>query len=153
MKVYFVQHGEAEDEKKDLLRPLSEKGRFETGRIAGLLAVSGMVKINRVYHSGKLRAKQTAEIFAGALGAADMVHEVKGLMPMDNPSDCIKMIEAETEDIMIAGHLPHLAKTVSKLLCGDENKKIAVFYYSGVICVEKQQDNSWAVVPVFCRPA
>ena len=149
MKVYFVQHGKAKNEAVDLQRPLSEQGIIETKKMAELLAGSGLLMIEKIFYSSKLRAQQTAEIFAKAFLSVDEVFLMSNISPMDDVSYCIQAINKETENIMIVGHLPHLSKTISKLICNKEDLPIVTFKYSGVICVEKQADDRWTIVPLF----
>jgi phosphohistidine phosphatase len=40
--------------------------------------------VSTIYHSGKLRAKQTAELFAQFLAPAS-VEEIEGLSPLETP--------------------------------------------------------------------
>lgn len=148
MKIYLAQHGKAVDEKVDPQRPLSETGVIETTRIAGALANSGLVSVEKILHSGKLRAMQTAQIFAGALCGSDRVEKMDGINPLDGAAACVNEIENAAGGLMIVGHLPNLSKVVSKLVTGDENAGIVSFKYSGVISLEKQGDGKWAVVPL-----
>jgi len=61
MRLYLVQHGEAKREEEDPSRPLTENGRREVEIVAKFLSEAG-IKIDKILHSGKLRAAQTAEI-------------------------------------------------------------------------------------------
>jgi phosphohistidine phosphatase len=63
MLIYLVRHGNAVPEQTDPACPLSEIGRAEVEATAKELLAEG-AKIDEVWHSGKLRAKQTAEILA-----------------------------------------------------------------------------------------
>ena len=62
MRIYLVQHGEAKKENEDPLRPLTEEGIKNAEKVASYLAKLNL-KIKKIFHSGKLRAKQTAEIY------------------------------------------------------------------------------------------
>jgi len=66
--LYLAQHGKSFSEAEDPERRLTPEGVAETERGAGLLAAVG-VKVAEVLHSGKARARQTAEIFSRRLGA------------------------------------------------------------------------------------
>jgi phosphohistidine phosphatase len=80
MRLYLVQHGDAVPEQDDPQRPLSAMGRRQVDAIARWLASAG-VRPERTIHSGKLRAQQTAELLATALGGG--VETVAGLSPND----------------------------------------------------------------------
>ena len=62
MKLYLVHHGDAVPPDVDPQRPLSAEGRVGVEQVAGA-AAQRAVKPAVVWHSGKLRARQTAEAF------------------------------------------------------------------------------------------
>ena len=80
MEIYLVQHGEAKPESEAPERPLTDKGRTEVESVAYYVAGLG-VKVSRIVHSGKLRAKQTAEIFAQKLRPSQDTVGQEGLGP------------------------------------------------------------------------
>ena len=148
VRLYLVQHGEAKKKEEDPQRPLTEKGRLNTEKIAGFLARAG-IKVDRIVHSGKLRAKQTAEILAEKLGAS-RIEEDPDLEPLAPPEKWTKRLEALNEDTMLVGHLPHLSLLASLLLTGDKNIQPVKFTYSGVVCLEKTGDGwklVWMITP------
>ncbi len=140
--VYLVQHGKAFDEKVDPERKLTPEGVEETERIAKYLGNLG-VSVHEIVHSGKARARQTAEILAKYLGAR-VVREVDGLNPNDDPTIWAKRINELNNDLMIVGHLPHLSRLVSLMIVGNSNAKIVEFRYSGVLRLVKSGD-TWAI--------
>jgi len=108
MPIYLVQHGLAVPESVDPNRPLSADGREEVERVAAHLRKAG-VAVKRVCHSGKTRAKETAQILAEHLGDGN-IYEVPGMNPNDN---VIEFAASLKEDTMYVGHLPHLGKLIS----------------------------------------
>ncbi len=85
MQLVLVQHGEALPESIDPARPLTEHGREDVKQLATLLEAKG-VRVARIVHSGKLRAKDSAAILMPAVGAdATVVVIEKGLSPSDSP--------------------------------------------------------------------
>ncbi|RLD16037.1 MAG: phosphohistidine phosphatase SixA, partial [Caldiserica bacterium] len=66
MRIYLVQHAEAKPKEEDPERPLTEKGVLNAKKVAEFL--KGKIKPSCIYHSDKLRAKQTAKIFSEILG-------------------------------------------------------------------------------------
>lgn len=66
MKLYLVQHGEALPKEVNSDRSLSDQGRQDAERLARFLAGRG-VRVSRVWHSGRTRARQTAELLAAAV--------------------------------------------------------------------------------------
>ncbi|MGB9629450.1 MAG: phosphohistidine phosphatase SixA [Thermodesulfobacteriota bacterium] len=145
MKLYLVQHGEAKPEAEDPERSLSVKGEDETRKIS-IAGKKLNLRPSKVYHSGKLRATQTAKILAEGLNIpASSVLFAQGLNPNDDVRPWAKRISEETEDLMLVGHLPFLEKLVSLLLCGNEDLRIVLFRYSGIVCLEKKEDKKWAI--------
>ena len=63
-----------------------------------------------VWHSGKLRARQTAEAFWRACNALATFSATRGLQPDDPPVWLKDRLRGETSDILIAGHYPHLPR-------------------------------------------
>jgi phosphohistidine phosphatase len=101
---------------------------------------------SRILHSGKLRAKQTAELVAQGLGVSPgRVEAVQGLNPNDDVKPWAKRIGDEKEDMMIVGHLPFLGKLASVLLCRDEKANLILFRYGAIVCLEQNEDKGWAV--------
>ena len=93
-------------------RPLSERGRNDVERLAQFLAASGM-GVQRLYHSGKLRARQTAELLAARIGSVDAIEASPGLNPNDAVEPIAERIAAWREDTLLVGHLPFMARLVA----------------------------------------
>lgn len=67
MAVYFVQHGLALSKDLDADRPLSVEGLQQVECVSTHLKKIG-ITVNKVCHSGKTRAMETAQIFAAEIG-------------------------------------------------------------------------------------
>ena len=147
--VCLMQHGEAVSKEIDPNRPLSDKGREETEKIAKYLATIGF-KPDKIIHSTKLRAKQTAEILAEHLKPVKGVEEVEGLEPKADPRMWYEKLATTKENIVVVGHLPHISKLASLLLTGNEDIEPIRFRYSGIFCLEKIENKwklVWAITP------
>ncbi|MCX7994522.1 MAG: phosphohistidine phosphatase SixA [candidate division WOR-3 bacterium] len=142
MELYLIQHGEAKSETEDPLRPLTEKGQKDVMAVAEIVSGKGL-KISKIYHSDKLRAKQTAEIIARILGVP-VIEEIKGIAPLDDPSVIKELIDKTEENIMIAGHLPHLSRLTSLLIIGNPDKEIVKFQMGGILGL-KRIDANWLI--------
>lgn len=111
----------------DPARPLSGAGRERALRTASWVAGLGL-PLDEVRHSGKTRARQTAEILAERLGLGpDRVRAVAGLSPLDDVEDLAVGLESERGRVALVGHLPHLARLASRLLVGDPERLGLVF--------------------------
>lgn len=145
MALYLVQHGQSLSKDVDPEQGLSEAGIAETKSIADV-ARGYRVKVSLIKHSGKKRARQTAEIFAEALDPAEGVAEVSGLKPLDDVGAAAAGLDA-TADIMLVGHLPFMERMTSFLITGSTDKPIFRFQNSGIVCLEKDSESgSWVIV-------
>lgn len=136
MTLYLVQHGEAMPEAEDPARPLSGRGREQVERV-GRHGAAVRLPVAEIRHSGKLRARQTAEIFARHLLPARGVREADGMAPDDDPGKAAAAVEAAAEPLMLVGHLPHLGRLASSLLVGDPDREIVRFRNGGIVCLAK----------------
>ena len=143
MKLYLCQHAEAKWEEVDPSRPLTERGYDDVRRVAAHAAGRARVRVSRIVHSGKLRARQTAEVWAENLSLVPIV-QAEGLDPQAEPGVWADRLAREAEDTMLVGHLPHLARLASRLLCGDEGRGLVTFYNGGIVCLERNEEGSWS---------
>lgn len=84
MALYLIRHADAKREGEDPLRPLSESGVRDIKVVASYLFRMG-IKADQIFHSGKLRARQTAEVLAESLRPSMGTIESEGLNPLDDP--------------------------------------------------------------------
>jgi len=106
MKAILVHHAEAVGPEVDPQRPLSARGRDQAERLAEGLQGRGVVPA-AIWHSGKLRSKQTAEAFLRRSPFADF-RMVRGLRPDDPPTWIHSELMADTRDILLVGHMPNI---------------------------------------------
>ena len=144
--IYFAQHGLAVDKCDDPDRPLSEAGIQQTQSITDRLCISN-APVSKIFHSGKLRAAQTAEIFASTLGVSTL--SIAGQL---SPNDDVTLLanNLNEDNALYVGHLPHLEKLVSFLVTGNEEHKIIKFQNSAVACLMKNDSHyqiKWFLTP------
>ena len=84
MRLVLVHHADAVGPEVDPQRPLSMVGRFDVERLAAAAAAKG-VKPAVIWHSGKLRSRQTAEAFWKACNPFAELKATRGLQPSDGP--------------------------------------------------------------------
>jgi phosphohistidine phosphatase len=145
MNVYLVQHGEAKSEKEDPQKSLSEQGWTDVRKAGAFLVEYAHIKVASIMHSGKTRARQTAEALAEYLTPPKGIKKADGLNPLDDTSIWIERLSETKEDIMLVGHLPHLCKLSAELLAQDENKKVIEFQRGGILCLGKDESGLWSV--------
>jgi phosphohistidine phosphatase len=117
--VVLVHHGDAVGPEVDPRRPLSPGGREAVDRLAAEAASRG-VKPIVIWHSGKLRARETAEAFWRACNPFAEFSATRDLQPGDSPAWMRDRLRGESRDILIAGHYPHLPALLPLLLAGPE---------------------------------
>lgn len=143
MKLYLVQHGEALSKNIDPDRALSESGREDVRRLASFLA--GKAGCVRVLHSGKTRARQTAEILAAAIAPDREVEQIGGLAPNDPVEPFVQHVEERSENLLIVGHLPFIAKLVARLTTGTGDRSIVAYRPGSIVCLEMGEEAVWEV--------
>ena len=150
MALFLVQHGKSLPKEIDPGKGLSEEGISDVNRIAKVAKGYG-VHVSRIKHSGKTRARQTAEIFASALEPDGGVQETSGLNPLDDVAAFAGTIDSR-DDLMLVGHLPFMEKLTSYLITGSIERTVFKFQNSGILCLDKDPDTQswvikWALMP------
>lgn len=113
MKLYLLQHGKALSKEQDPARPLSDEGRHDIQCVADFLHTES--NIQTIFHSGKTRAEQTANIIAQKLGVDDIqVHDA--VAPNSEVIIFCKHLEHQSEDWILVTHLPYINYLAAHLL-------------------------------------
>jgi phosphohistidine phosphatase len=144
MTLLLVHHAEALDPRLDSRRPLSPHGQTQAAGVAAAVAAAGVVP-GVIWHSGKLRAKQTAEVLWLAGDPAARIEAVRGLQPGDPPDWMRDRVTGETRTVALVGHMPHLARLLA-LLC--EADAPAAFPLHGAVALAPA-DERWHEVRRF----
>ncbi|MFC2140509.1 histidine phosphatase family protein, partial [Candidatus Auribacterota bacterium] len=144
VRIYLIQHGEATSEQENSIRPLNDIGRENVTKIASFLKIKGL-KPAVIWHSQKLRAKETAGLLYDTLLPAGGIKEKHGLSPNDSPQPIFSEFLNQTSDVMIVGHLPFLNKLASLILTREETAVSLQFQNAGVVCFENNESGQWAL--------
>jgi phosphohistidine phosphatase len=150
MALYLVQHGKSLPKDVDPNKGLSEEGQSEVEMIASVARGYG-VPVADIYHSGKKRARQTAEILAAALDVRDRTAERPGLNPLDDVTAVAQTIDAG-ENHMLVGHLPFMERLTAYLITGSIDKPVFKFQNGGIVCLDQDPEQrywfiKWALMP------
>lgn len=145
MNLYLVQHAEAKAKEEDPERHLTDIGLANIKKVASFLAQNSDIHLNTIIHSGKARAIQTAEVLAEKLNPSSGLEVGKELGPVSSPWGWVENLSQIDNDIMLVGHLPHLNRLASLLLCQDETKKIVEFRNGGVLHLLKDESGIWTI--------
>jgi phosphohistidine phosphatase len=117
MGILLVRHSDAVDgggELDDAARWLSARGRTRARASARALAAKGL-SFDRFVASPRVRAVQTAELYAEALGFRGVVESLPALSFSEPAEDAIEALGALSGNIAAFGHMPTLADIVRAL--------------------------------------
>jgi phosphohistidine phosphatase len=145
MRLYLVQHGTALTSEVDPARPLSESGRQDVQAMANFLKGAG-IRVERVWHSGKPRAEQTALFLAKAVLPRGKIERVGGLAPNDDVAGFVSDADVWEQDILVTGHLPFLSRLVARLVTGDPEHQVVEFLPGSVACLERCDIDRWMLL-------
>jgi phosphohistidine phosphatase len=132
MWIYLLRHGAAEDQLPGMAdedRKLTPAGidRLDAASAAWQKLVPPPAIL---LCSPLVRARQTADIFAKAVGYRGELRTEPSLVPQAMPEQTLTVLEAElfarTESIALVGHEPHLGYLLGSLLTGHTRMAIAL---------------------------
>ncbi len=150
MALLLVQHGKALFGDADSERVLSEQGIAEVKRIAEVASGYG-VRASVIEHSGKTRARQTADIFAAALKPPGGVRQRSGINPKDDVEPTARELSAN-DNLMLVGHLPFMERLASYLITASAEIRVFKFQNGGIVCLDRDSEGEpwfikWALMP------
>ena len=135
--ILLVHHGDAVSPAVDSSRPLSARGLGDVARLADQAALRG-VKPDVVWHSGKLRARQTAESFWLRCNPLASFSAAHGLLPDDPPVWIRDQLSGETRTIVLVGHMPHMPRLLRMLITGNADAVDVQFPQHGCVALEAE---------------
>lgn len=123
MGILLVRHAEAVQEQAgidDAARWLSPHGRAQARAAAALVAPKGLT-IARFFASPRVRAVQTAELFASALGFAGPIEILPALSYTEPPEPAVRALSKAggVEHVVAFGHMPTIAVIAARLGSGE----------------------------------
>jgi phosphohistidine phosphatase len=137
--LYLIRHADAvalgeRGITEDEARPLSEAGEQQAVAAARALLKRG-IKLDRLYTSPLLRARQTAELLLKTWPQSDLALETcPDLEPGTKPRRLSRfLLKQEGEHVGLVGHMPHLAEVVGWLI-GSKKAQLDLAK-SGVACL------------------
>jgi phosphohistidine phosphatase len=133
--LYLVHHADALPPEVDAQRPLSIEGRTHAERLAREIARM-RVEPDVVWHSGKLRARQTAETFWRACNPLAEFAAIRGLQPTDPPEWIKDTVTGDPREIMLVGHMPHLPRAYHLFVSGTSEGAPSDFPLHGIVALE-----------------
>ncbi|OGT53323.1 MAG: phosphohistidine phosphatase SixA [Gammaproteobacteria bacterium RIFCSPHIGHO2_12_FULL_42_13] len=144
MRLYLARHGES-IVKENMHEPsLSEQGKKDILLLATFLKTIN-IRVSNIFHSGKLRTQQTAELLSTGITCATAIQPIAGLDPSDDVTLMVNEIMKWEYDTLLVGHLPFMSKFVGKLIADNEYKEIMFFYPGSFVCLEQVEDSNWVI--------
>jgi len=134
MALFLAQHGKSASKDIDPQKGLTGEGIAETKRIAEV-ARGYDVPVEKIVHSGKRRAEQTAAIFAATFAKNLSLESVSGIGPMDEVRQFAENI-APADNLLLVGHLPFMQRLVSYLTTASDDIIVYKFQNSGIVCLD-----------------
>jgi phosphohistidine phosphatase len=142
MRLLLARHGHAVDKQTDPRCPLSDDGRAEVEKIAAILKEKGAT-VERIFHSGKPRAAETAEIFGRSIAPGCVPESMNGLNPLDPCEAAAREIPRYKCDLMLVSHLPFLGNLLYRLVELEPGQQPVIFTPGTVVCLEKAKKAGW----------
>ncbi len=129
LEIWVLRHAKAQeagpgtpDERRALTPGARRKMRSAARAIARLEP-----KFDKILTSPLLRARQTAQPVARALGQRDDLIQTQALSPEADPKEILEEIERlRLGRALIVGHMPHLGKLLGYLLTGRSGSVIEI---------------------------
>ena len=146
MDIYLIQHAESVPEKEDPARPLSDEGKATMEKVAAL-AARLKIKPDFIFHSEKLRAKQTAEILARQSRSYRTSFERdRGWAHLDPAAPVAGWLKEQTAKglagLAIVGHLPFLDRLASLLITENESLGVVSFQNGAIVKLVPRPDRA-----------
>lgn len=139
IQIFLMRHGDALPSHQDPQRPLSPFGEEQAQKIHGLLAEASF-QPQRLLHSPKARARQTARAIAAAFREPLPPEETAGLLPEDPVSPWIHRLE-ESPGTLLVGHNPFLSELATRLTGSPQGLSTATF-----LALEAQPSGTYRVL-------
>ena len=144
MRLLLIRHGSATNSHDDDARGLTEFGRMESASIATWIKTLCFNKPS-IWHSEKVRAKETAAIILEGAGWDSTLKEVPGLRPSSPVGEMAIRIAAEDSDLVLVGHMPFMSAMASELVTGGQLETHWNFETCAALCLERMGVGQWVV--------
>ncbi len=120
MDLFILRHGEAGRHSLspgDSKRPLTSEGRQEIADLSNGLQ-SLKIKLDCIFTSPLLRAKQTAEVVAKSLKYNGKIEELDSLKPEGSRLEFYASLSKLKRDsvVLVVGHEPYLSEMISEAI-------------------------------------
>jgi phosphohistidine phosphatase len=144
MELYLLRHGiaaNAQEPAPDGERPLTDKGRKRMRKAARGLRRLG-IDCDAILTSPLVRARQTADIVAAALGQEARLSVLDALQPNSSTDELLASLHDHEHcgSLMLVGHEPLLSQLASVLLTAKKNAALDINLKKGGLCCIEVDD-------------
>ncbi len=145
MQIYLIRHTHASEalSGRDEHRYLTATGRRVARAVGHKLAVDKSVSLDAVFTSPLVRAVQTAELVADAVGYTGEVTAMPGLMPGSHPRATAQAIAALGGAVAVVGHEPTIG-ALGAYLAGSPGFPP---FRKGQVCLIERGQPMWTLLP------
>lgn len=145
MYICIIRHGEANSSIIDRKQGLSHVG-MEQARKIGKFIGSKQPNLREIWHSPKLRAKETAVIIRERLGKSLPLVENSGLLPHGDVMSIASELEVLKRNIIIVSHLPFVAELAEYILKSSFQGFVKGFPPCGAVLIDLSSPESPGLV-------
>jgi phosphohistidine phosphatase len=138
MKVYLMRHGDAALKSGEVERTLTSYGKEQILNVFNKVKDKELI-FDRVFFSGLIRAKETANILLNNLKLENTLELAQELTPESDPSYWCDRLNKEDKNILLVGHQPYMSH-LSYLLLKEDSVD---FYTSTIACLSRIENNKW----------
>jgi len=143
MKLYIMRHGKAAAAQQGQDQILTPDGHAAIENLADMLGRQG-IRVERILHSGKTRARQTAEIMASRVSDYIIPEVHPHIKPNDNPQALIDDIRHWHSDTLVVSHLPFIPALLPLLTSATSGHSAISFEPGTIICLSPDNDD-WQI--------
>ena len=118
MQLYLIRHAHALDAPDDFSRPLSSRGHAQVESLARYCRAHDLLHPEELWHSPLLRARETAQGLAQALGWKIPFVETDELEPECNPQAVAGRLRTVPRPLALVAHEPLLSALGTLLVSG-----------------------------------
>lgn len=143
MQLYLMRHGQAAAPSATQEQVLTRDGQSGIEKIARQLNQQG-IKVSQLFHSEKIRSRQTAEIMARHIAATTTLQIHAHIKPNDDPQQIINDIQDWHDDTLIVSHLPFIPHLIG-LLTADIKASNTMSFAPGTVISLSPKNTAWQI--------
>ncbi len=109
------------------------------------------MEVTEILHSGKTRARETAELLEPLSKPGGGSRGAVGLAPNDPPRDFLQALGDQSAAVLVAGHMPFVSRAVAVAVTGEPDRQLVDFLPGSVAGIARDAAGTWRLF-LFTRP-